>query len=471
MKLPKYVYARASSYYYQRHYPTSVASVAPVRKFVMPLDAKVGASEREVTLAAVRAGEAFDLDVARLKNSSYEGAMESGADALSSKVLKSYKLDDGELAKGSGVRDIIEAVLAGTFADAQGRAPSKAELNKLVAHSIDTMTNQGSGEMVQGSGDIDKAVRRRITKRVTAKPSRAPATLTQLWEPYCLFRGYEMNPKLKRYRTKLSDWENAIAYIGEHTLSDAATASEINRGIRDRIDDMIGRGVKPSSAVRSVAMPLGVFRWAVDEFDLDWRIKQPRVQAEAVSQRHTAGREDMIELARECVRWNDVQSVIGIAACHGIIPSELAQADVSGLTNRSPYVVIPPAKTRFRKRVTPLAWGAGVFRENVNAAIEYCRERADPGAAFNKRLKEQVFGSDTSNTLYSFRHGCRNLFVISGCSTPILQATLGWAGGDQGMHLHYGADGIEDSEFLKTLVKATRKAHEPVSQALKSDRK
>ena len=93
--------------------------------------------------------------------------------------------------------------------------------------------------------------------------------------------------------------------------------------------------------------------------------------------------------------------------------------------------------------------------------------KADPGAAFNKRLKEQVFGADTSNTLYSFRHGCRNLFVISGCSTPILQATLGWAGGDQGMHLHYGADGIEDSEFLKTLVKASRKAHEPVVQALK----
>jgi hypothetical protein len=36
------------------------------------------------------------------------------------------------------------------------------------------------------------------------------------------------------------------------------------------------------------------------------------------------------------------------------------------------------------------------------------------------------------------------------------------------MHLHYGADGIEDSEFLKTLVKASKKAHEPVAKALKS---
>ena len=129
MKLPKYVYARASSYYYQRHYPTSVASVAPTSKFVMPLDAKVGASEREVTLAAVRAGEAFDLDVARLKNSSYDGAMEAGADALSSKVMKSYGLDDGDLAKGSGVRDIIEAVLADTFADTRGRSRTRKSLD------------------------------------------------------------------------------------------------------------------------------------------------------------------------------------------------------------------------------------------------------------------------------------------------------------------------------------------------------
>ena len=46
-----------------------------------------------------------------------------------------------------------------------------------MAQSIDKITKSGAREMVPGTGDIDQAVRRRITKRVTAKPSRAPATL------------------------------------------------------------------------------------------------------------------------------------------------------------------------------------------------------------------------------------------------------------------------------------------------------
>lgn len=467
MKLPKYVYARANSYYYQRHYPTAVQSVAPTKKFVMPLDAKVGASERQVALAAIKAGEAFDLDVARLKNSSWDGAMEAGADALSDKVMKSYNLDDGDLAKGSGVRDIIETIAIGTFQDLNGREPNKKELKEMMASWIDKITRTGAQEMLPGSGEVDQRVRKRIEKRMVSKPSRAPSTLTQLWAPYCRYRGYEMDTSLKRYRTKLSDWENAMAYIGEHSLSDKNTAKEINRGIKDRVDDMIEKGTKPSSAVRAVSMPLAVFRWAVDEYDLDWRIKQPRVPAEKVSQKHSASRTDMIELARELVRWNDVQSVIGIAACHGIIPSELAQCDPSGLSNKVPYILIPPAKTRHRKRVTPIVWGIKPFKENIAAAIEYCAAKADPGAAFNKRLKEQVFGADTKNTLYSFRHGCRNLFVLSDASTPIMQAALGWAGGDQGMHLHYGGEGIEHSEWLQTLNKASKKAHDPIIKALR----
>jgi hypothetical protein len=43
---------------------------------------------------------------------------------------------------------------------------------------------------------------------------------------------------------------------------------------------------------------------------------------------------------------------------------------------------------------------------------------------------------------------------------------IGWAGGDQGMHLRYGAEGIADSAFLKALDEAARKAHAPIIKAL-----
>ena len=47
-----------------------------------------------------------------------------------------------------------------------------------------------------------------------------------------------------------------------------------------------------------------------------------------------------------------------------------------------------------------------------------------------------------------------------------MQAALGWAGGDQGMHLRYGAEGIADSAFLKALDDAARKAHKPIIEAI-----
>jgi hypothetical protein len=48
----------------------------------------------------------------------------------------------------------------------------------------------------------------------------------------------------------------------------------------------------------------------------------------------------------------------------------------------------------------------------------------------------------------------------------IKKPALGWAGGDQGMHLHCGGEGIENSEWLQTLSKASKKAHDPIIKAL-----
>jgi hypothetical protein len=58
--------------------------------------------------------------------------------------------------------------------------------------------------------------------------------------------------------------------------------------------------------------------------------------------------------------------------------------------------------------------------------------------------------------------------VRAGSSTPVLQATLGWAGGDQGVHLHCGSDDIGDSEFVKPLHEEGQNAHGPIIEALEN---
>ena len=111
-----------------------------------------------------------------------------------------------------------------------------------------------------------------------------------------------------------------------------------------------------------------------------------------------------------------------------------------------------------------------ILWEHLDAAIAYCRTKLDNGggsATLNKRIKA-LLGKDAGISTYGLRHGCRNAYVLSGASTPILNAALGWAGAEGGgMHLRYGAEGIDSSEFLKALRDAGMKAHRPIINALK----
>jgi hypothetical protein len=56
---------------------------------------------------------------------------------------------------------------------------------------------------------------------------------------------------------------------------------------------------------------------------------------------------------------------------------------------------------------------------------------------------------------------------MSNANTALMNAFLGWAGAEGGgMHLHYGAEGIDQSDFLKALKAAGYKAYKPIRDAL-----
>jgi integrase len=504
MALPKYVEQRRNGYFYQRWYPKSVASFAPAKKFTMSLGVSVGESDRAIQKAAIACGEAFDMEVARLGNTSVTAASDAAIDMLAAKALKSLRLPDSfvtpekfpidieEMAKAQGaspekareIRDKLLQMFGETLSDPEKlrqtleAADAGDEIAKQAGYTHNPVGDdfnelKSDGEQMVAmfeaalpdNTETDRLVKERVMKRLTTRPSDLPELLSGLWEPYLKFRGVEHDMSNNRFRKKQRDWDYAMACIGDHRINSEAQVA-INAGLKERVQEQLARGVKASSAIRSIAMASACFKWAVDEWDLPWNIKTVRTPSEEPSMRKVANREQMIEVARKCVEWNDVQGVMGIMACHGIIPSEIARLEVTrGLASEIPHVVLPPGKTAHRKRVVPIMWGYDQVLDHMDSAIQYCRESKDPSATFNKRLR-QMFEEDDQITLYGLRHGCRQLFVRAGSSTPVLQATLGWAGGDQGMHLHYGSDGIGDSEFVKLLYEEGLKAHGPIIEAL-----
>ena len=481
----KGVILKSGRYHYERAWPKSVKAVATTNKYRMALNLSQDASESELTQAVLVAQEDFEREVALLSNSSMEAVSEALVERKTGDALKSLGKMAGELdrrrlqiktfkgdfpewaPKSVRVPAMVKKFL---FKDGVLWIPEGQEIDSedLLAAIVQNMA-QSTTDKLPDDTPLDKEVKKRVKKSLTSRKSNRPKTLSSLWEPYCNYRDVAIDSDSKRYRQKLRNWQRALSFIGEHTLT-ASTDKEINRGLREFIDFQIDKGVQTESATRTITMALGCFRWAADEFDLDWNIKAVRVKHKVSSQaRKTASQTQMVEVAQKCLEWNDPIACIALLGLNGMIPSEVAKiATTSPLESAIPHIIVPPAKTVERNRAVVTVFGVDLLWEFLDEAIAYCKEKGNSeggSATLNKRLR-QMYKGDDKITLYSLRHGCRNAYVRSGASTPIMQAALGWAGGDQGMHLRYGSEGIADSEFLAALEKAARKAHQPIIDAL-----
>ena len=480
----KGVILKGDRYHYERAWPKAVKAIAPTNKYRMSLNLAKGASESEINAAAQVALEDFEREVALLSNSSMEAASEA---------LTERKTDDalGRLGKIAGELDrrLQIKTYKGDFPSVipkKGRHPKLAKIPHFFegvlwipeGAEIDPETLMKMFQQAEADNtvkhlpeetDLDREVKKRVKKKLTSRRSNRPKTLSALWKPYCEFRGVAQDTKNTRYRKKLRNWERALSFIGEQALV-PATDKEINRGLREFVDFQMENGVQPDSATRAITMTLGCLRWAADEYDLDWNIKTVRVKHNGERRaRKIASKDQMIVVAQKCIEWNDPIACIGLLGLHGMIPSEVAKIETTKtLDAKIPHIIVPPAKTVERNRAVVTVLGADVLWEFLDEAIAYCKEKGNSeggSATLNKRLR-QIWSGDDKITCYSLRHGCRNAYVRTGASTPIMQAALGWAGGDQGMHLRYGAEGIADSEFLKALEQAARKAHAPIIKAL-----
>jgi hypothetical protein len=455
----KHVVQRRNGYYYERHYPTRVQGKALSKRFSMPLGVKVGASESEITKAAAVAGEAFEVEVRRLENSDAGTVSDAALDALVNKVLKSLNLSDLALSPTS-IRGEVTDV-----GEEQGATPER-----LVAIYVQRELEKVLGSLPDDN-DVDRAIKDRVAERLTKRASQTPKRLSQLWAPYCDYRDVQADDS-KRYKQKLSNWQRVLSFVGDHPLV-PSTDKEINRGHKELVESLIAKGVKPVSAQKAITMSLGCFRWASDEFELDWNIRtiRPKASDKAKStQRKTASKQQMIEVAQACVAADDVVGAMGILALHGLLPTEIARIEnVDTLNSKIPHILLPEGKTIQRKRAVVICFGLRTLKRHLSDAIAYSASKTDNeggSATLNKRLRKMYPGEDRISW-YSTRHGARNLWVMSNANTALMNAFLGWAGAEGGgMHLHYGAEGIDQSDFLKALKAAGYKAYKPIRDAL-----
>lgn len=483
--MAKYVARKGNQLWYQRAWPSSVRAFAGSAKYRTALGLDINAPDHAVQKAAAIAEEAFELECKRFNNSDVTTSVEGVIDKLADRELKKLRMSDRFLDPSKMPGTVLDADTARRLADGEiDLAEAGIETSvgmpvvasgqnvdvtpDMMRQSIEMMAKKYLEDVIAGlpeKSQLDKQVKERVRERLSKRASNSPKHLSQLWAPYMRFRGQELDEKNSRYRKKLRNWDRALAAIGNHPISHAVDR-EINRGVREVFNDDIDKGVQPRSAARNLSEAIGCFRWAADEYDLDWNIKGLRQRKHKTVERVVATLDDQITLAKACMEWDDVQGVIGLLAMHGMIPSEIANIEsTSSLEGKIRHIVVPTGKTKDRRRVVTLAFGTDTIWLNIDQAIAYCRDRADPGATFNKRLG-RLFPEQDDLVLYSFRHAARNAFVMANINTGIMKACLGWAGGDQSLAMHYGGAGVEHSEFIHAINEASQKAYAKVIEGL-----
>lgn len=487
--MAKYVARKGNMLWYQRAWPVGVKAFAGEAKYRTSLGLNYDAPDHAINKAAAIAEEHFLLECQRFENSDVTTSVEGVIDKLADRQLKAFRMQDryadptnmpvafisdelSERIDGGEAIDLQEElgisedrgmpmlIRASNYSEEERAAISAKATDQLSRMLVEFVVK----DMPEKS-QLDKQVKERVRERLSKRAKGGPKMLSQLWAPYLRYRGQEEDEGNNRYRKKLRNWERALAAIGDHPLSHG-TDREINRGVREVFNDDVERGVLPKSAARNLSEAIGCFRWAADEYDLDWSIKGLRQQKHKSVERVVADIDQQIALAKACIEWDDVQGVIGLLAMHGMIPSEIASIEsTSSLEGKIRHIVVPTGKTKDRRRVVTLAFGRDTVWLNIDEAIAYCRKTKDPGATFNLRLKK-LFPEASDLVLYSFRHAARNAFVMADINTGIMKACLGWAGGDQSLAMHYGGQGVQHSEFIHSINDASQRAYRHVIEGL-----
>ena len=454
MELPSNVITKGRTYWFVKTWPSHIKNVAPTAKFRVSLGIKVGASDTAIKRAALEAQKSFDRQVSRLNSSDLSATTQLVTDKEAKDLIKMLGLD---------VRR-FDPTRLGINLDGDEITITPEQLSDLVA-DVSRQFLEQAAQAIDDMGDVDPRVKRRALEMLGKPGRKGPRYLSELWAPYCKRQGWDMTSKSGK--EKQANWDRAMSYIGDHPLVNA-TDDEINRGFRELIEELTDRGLKPHTATRYLSDVRACFVDAASLHDLKWHIRSNSTRKRNRTQKvitETASDKQMTAIAKACIARNDVHGVIGLMWLHGVSPEEIAAiSDTETIRERVPHVIIMDGKTKDRPRVVCPVLGVKVIRKHLEATIEHCKSRRDPGANFNKWLK--TLKNMDGITGRSLRHGVRNAFVMTGQNNGIMKSALGWSGGDQTLAMHYGASGVGQSSFVRALQKAFKEAHAPTIKAL-----
>ena len=311
---------------------------------------------------------------------------------------------------------------------------------------------------------VQEAAILRAHQAVQTRRAITPKTLGMLWDSYLRHRVVDVNT---RDGVRIQGrWDALINVMRDIKVSEN-TPDHIELGMEEFVQQELGRGISPSSILRTLNEILACFRWANRKYKLKWRpIERPELPKYRAKEKKPLVHQDQQRLVEDCINSNDwVSAAMLVMLQGGCMPSEVARLRVAedvNLDSEIPHIVISGGdegltKREARKRIVPIVLGHELINQNLEEAITRLSASRDPSATISKRLRTRI---DPSYSSHCLRHTFRLNGVSSEANTQYLEAIGGWSGGNVNkIMLHYGAIGTQYSEVLVKLHEESLKIH------------
>ena len=426
----KYVVVKKKSYWFQKGIPTNLQSTAGKKKFVKPLDLKVGeASSVDVEKARLRELENFSLYIKSLQNSDPSAFSQDELNKAAIALLKDKKIKPGSI---------------------------PADIADFILDEIDDVPRDEASRTFQDNVVV------RAYRAVSDAKVLQERTLNSLINIYQSNRTYETTRDKNRDDFR---WNQFISITGNHILS---------KGLIDIVHDGLDQyaeqrlvHVKPSTVQRELNTICAVLNLGNRKYRLSWNITKPELPKFESALKQVLTQEDQRKLISYC-RSDDtspeVSSTIILMLQGGMMPSEVKRLseDSICLTSVIPHLIIKSkTKTVSRKRIIPIVLEKDYVNNNINRAISWLNRTTDTN--HSARIKKVITTAINKNGYsgHCLRHTFRNNAVANSADLGKASLIAGWstAGGLSSQMLTYGSEGLAQSEVLKGLWSENLKIH------------
>lgn len=453
MKLPRYVQKKRNSYQYCRKYPSEFFHLTPTKWFNYPLRVPENASEAEITRAAAKATEAFELKCKTLTTSDPAAYRETELDALATEWFRKHNFKRGMLSRA--YRDPVISEVEEK--DQVQYQPDNQDYADAMVPELDEVEDKiRSGETLT----VQDQVLIRVRRGLTEKSSRTALTLGGLWAYYAEQRSIDRLSREGKRRE--GNWKRWLSVCGEHFIDpkDPQKALyDVHRGLDDyvaqRQDEVEGSSIK-----RELADILACLRFASRRFRLNWHIEPPIFRVAEARRRAVLTLIEQKKLVKHAMKEEGLQ--VRVAVCvlllqqGGLMVSEVSRLrdeDIR-LSGKYPYIaIVGKTKKEARKRVVPIVFGVDFIKKNINETVQWLSQVTEttPSAAIKKYLGNVTGNANLS--AHCLRHTWRHNAMTAEAPDWVMNDIAGWAGNRtiSADALRYGLAGMDDSRRVKVL--------------------